>query len=115
MPFMGWWKKLREKLFKSQKPVSAMQHLQRGLGKFAIGDFTGALHEWDLAIQVDAALFPAYYHRALLLEERGEIEKAVQDLLVALDLAEQAGDQEQSKKIRQALARIHRKLEDSVS
>ncbi len=112
---MKWWEKLKAKLFKPQKPVSAMQHLQRGLGKFAIGDFTGALHEWDLAIQADAAFFPAYYHRALLLEEQGEIEQAVQDLLVALDLAEQAGDREHSKKIRQALARIHRKLENSAS
>ncbi len=108
---MTWWQKLKAKLFKPAKPASAVQHFQRGLGKLAIGDFSGALHEWTLAIQTDSSFFPAYYHRALLLESEGKLTEAIEDLLIALDLAEQAKDQEYSKKIRQKLAEIHRKVE----
>lgn len=110
---MGFWQRIRQKLFGQKKTATAEEHFRRGIGKLAVGDYSGALREWNTALELDPAFAPAYYHRALLYEAQGKLNEAVSDLLNALEIFERQKDQAGIEQAKKKLEEISNYLEEN--
>lgn len=71
----------------AQVPASAEAYLRRGLARQSRGNVSGALADFNRALELKPGLAPAYYYRGNLLYKLGQFDAAVSDYdrLVELD------------------------------
>ncbi len=71
----------------AQTPASAESYLRRGLARQARGNVSGALADFNRALELKPTLAPANYYGGHLLYERGDYKAAIGDYdrLVELD------------------------------
>ena len=76
------------------KPDYAKAYSSRGQAKLALNQYESALEDIEKAIQIEPDLAYAYNNRARVKSAQGDIKGAVLDFHIALELAEQQGEEE---------------------
>ena len=74
------------------KPLSAEVHFIAGNEKSKLGDYKGAIADYNAAIQLKPDFARAYYNRGDVKDKLGEVSEAMSDFKIAGKLAKQASD-----------------------
>lgn len=76
----------RAQAIQTQDARSAMNYLETGNAKYAMGELSGAVSEYNKAIKIDSNLAAAYYGRGNALKADGSIDEAISDYNKSIEL-----------------------------
>ena len=72
------------------RPTTALEYVMRGTAKAQLGDPSGAIADYDLAIGIDPQLLLAYNNRGNLRQHLGDIDGAIADFSQVLKIDSQS-------------------------
>ena len=84
----------------------AKAYYNRGLAKVALGDYNGAIADFDRALALDPDHAEAYKSRGVAYDSLGDKEMARRDFLKARELAEQNNNEQLVRLCNEALSKL---------
>ena len=90
----------------SPDDAPAPLYINRGIARFKLGDYRGALSDFDKAVCQLPTNLDAYYGRGRARMKLGDYKNALNDLRKAVSLSEEQGDMEMKKRAMNQISEI---------